>query len=212
MNSKVKGIMIFVSGVVSGAAGMFVFMKNKWGKEFDKKTEEMIEYYESKKPEDKKIDLTHEGEPEQEVRFGKAHVTSDEAEEYEKTIVKQNYSAISTNSSERTKNTSPTLIDDEYSVEPYEITSMDFGSQEMYDMVTLYLYENGEIRMDCGFSSTSPVNRYKVLDEESIENYIGTKLLQKFADMRDSDPDLEEFYVRNDRLKTDFEILITSEN
>ena len=186
MKSKIKNVVIFLSGLASGAAGMFFFMKNKWQKDFDAKREEMIQYYQNKQLEQKKEEPVVEEVPD----------TKEELNTMKSTIQKFNYAKVS-DTSEKTLNTAPILNDAEYSTNPYEISPTEFGSQEMYGMVTLFLYDDGEVRTD----------KYELLDDEDIENYLGN-MLEKLADLRDVDPELDAYYVRNDRLKTDYEILI----
>lgn len=191
MKTKVKDILVFITGAVSGAAGMFIFIKNKWQKDFEAKRQEMIEYYENKKDKESKPVPEKVKETTKESDIKETSI-----EDAKKIIHRCNYSKVS-DASEKTKNTAPILNDAEYSTSPYEIDSREFGSQEMYGMVTLYLYDDGEVRTD----------KYELLDDEDIENYIGN-LLERLADLRDADPDMDSFYVRNDRLKTDYEILI----
>ena len=152
----------------------------------------MISYYEKEKKKVKKELPEKKEEPAEQSEKEKS------VEESERIIQKFNYAKIST--PERTKNESPILNDSEYSKDPYEIDGREFGTQEMYGMVTLYLYDDGELLTE----------KYELLSDDDIENYIGSKMLEKFATKRDEDPELDSFYVRNDRLKTDYEILIES--
>lgn len=186
MNSKIKSGIIFLSGLISGAVGMFAFIKAKWQKEFEAKRDEMIAYYQKKKPEIPKKET-------------KPKDNSDELKDLKKVINKCNYSEISSPSGP-TKNLSP-ILNDDYSETPYAIDSREFGTQEMYGMVTFYLHDDGEIVTE----------KYEPLDDESIETYIGRKNLEILANARDSEPDMDSYYIRNDRLKLDIEILIEPE-
>ena len=200
MNGKLKNVIAFVSGAVSGAFGAIIFVKLRWQKSFEAKREEMISYYKNKNPliEDKQ-NVTESKEVLSESSECKKKNDAEMKEEASNIIHRFNYSKIS-DTSERTKNTSPILNDTEYSDMPYEIDSREFGSNEMYGMVTLYLYDDGEVRTD----------KQELLEEEDVENYISSKMLEKLANLRDSDPDMDSFYVRNDLLRTDYEILIES--
>ncbi len=198
MNSKIKNVVIFLSGIASGAAGAFIFVKMKWQKDFEAKREEMIRYYKEKSS-GAVVDYNDLAAPpdipEEETDDG-----SDNIERMNRVIAHYNYAKVP-DPNERTKNTSPSLLDD-YSDEPYEIDGREFGSQEMYGMLTFFLHDDGEILTD----------KYVPLDEDSINDYIGAKNLERLADMRDADPELDAFYVRNDRLKVDCEILIGAES
>ena len=191
MNSKLQKVLIFASGVATGAAGMFVFIKTKWQKSFEAKRNEMIQYYESRSTEDQPKKETKEEDLDEEPEY-----IEKEVEKSKEIIRNFNYSKIS-GTPEKTRNGPSVLNDGDYSSEPYEIRSVDFGTQEMYEMMTLYLYDDGEVRTE----------RYELLDDEDIENYLG-HILEKLADLRDENPELDAYYVRNDRLKTDYEILI----
>lgn len=197
MNDKVKYAISFISGAVVGAVGTILFVRKKWQKEFDTKRDEMIRYYERKK-ETVKETVPEEVEPETKSEDVQIAKDGQDVKENEKIIQRFNYAKIST--PERTKNVSPILNDDSYSKDPYEIDGREFGTQEMYGMVTLYLYDDGEIRTE----------KYELLNEDDIDNYIGSKALEKLAAQRDVDPEMDSFYVRNDRLRTDYEILIES--
>ena len=199
MNDKVKCVISFISGAISGSVVSIIFVKKKWQKEFDDKRNEMISYYEKEK-EKVKRELPEKKEEPEKVQLDKPEQSEKEqgVEESERIIQKFNYAKIST--PERTKNESPILNDSEYSKDPYEIDGREFGTQEMYGMVTLYLYDDGELLTE----------KYELLSDDDIENYIGSKMLEKFATKRDADPELDSFYVRNDRLKTDYEILVES--
>lgn len=189
MNAKIKTGIAFLAGFISGAAGMFVFVKTKWQKDFETKRNEMIRYYENKEP-------AIEEPLGKEVTIDKENEDLNEA----KSIIRKfNYSKIST-PEENTKNTSPILNEEYYDETPYEIDSRDFGGQEMYDMATLYLYEDGKVM----------TADYRIMDDADVENHLGRALLQKIADMRDADPEFSTFYARNDRLRTDYEIIIKS--
>ena len=190
MKSKIKDAIIFIAGAASGAAGMFIFMKNKWQKDFEAKREEMIRYFENKKTKE-----TPDKKPAEESEDHQ--VSNDDVKTAKAIIHKFNYSKISETSEKTRNDTAPILNDADYSNTPYEIDPREFGGQEMYGMVTLYLYDDGEVRTE----------KYELLDDEDIENYIGN-LLERVADLRDADPDMDSFYCRNDRLKTDYEILI----
>ena len=48
-------------------------------------------------------------------------------------------------------------------------------------MVTFYLHDDGEILTE----------KYEPMTEEAIEDYIGTKNLQRLADLRDAEPELD---------------------
>lgn len=199
MNSKLTTAIAFVAGAASGAAGMFIFMKKKWLKGLEEKQQEMLDYYKNKREEviDKKEETTIEEKPTEEIP---AEKRVNDIHKAENIIRKYDYAKIS--KPEKTKNEEASILNDpDYSDYPYEIDPREFGTQEMYEMLTLYLHDSGELLTE----------KYEPLDDESIDDYIGLKNLEKIADRRDQDPELDSYYIRNDRLKIDFEILIGAE-
>lgn len=195
MNSKLKTVLTFFSGVASGVAGAIIFVKIKWQKSFDDKRNEMIEYFEKKEP--KKEEVSEEKE--EEAEEAEEEIKADGLKTAETIIRNYNYSKLSS-SSEPTKNTSPILNDCEFNDKPYIIESVEYGTKEMYDMVTLFLYDDGVVHTE----------KYEILSEEDLENYIGTEVFKQIADLRDAEPEKDACYVRNELLKTDYEIVFES--
>lgn len=196
MGTNLKSGLFFLAGLVSGAAGALIFAKTKWQKEFDAKQEEMVQYYKSK--EQKKAIPKKQEEPSKEEQTQQEESNEEDVLTMKDVIVHNDYSKIS--APERVKNESPSLNDD-YSEEPYEIDGHEYGSQEMNRMLTLYLYDDGELR----------TSKYDILSDAEIEDYIGEKNMQRLADRRDEDPELGSFYVRNDRLHLDIDIEIVND-
>ena len=192
MKFKIKNAIIFFAGLVGGAAGTFAYMKAKWQKDFDAKREEMIQYYEEKTKK-----LTDNADVEKKMEQTPEKTLRADALNQAKVIIKNYDYSKKSESIEKTKNLSPSINDD-YREEPYAIDSREYGTNEMYEMLTFRLHDDGDIVNE----------KYEPLDPDSIENYIGTAILKNIADLRDLDPELDSYYIRNDRLKMDIEILI----
>ena len=78
-------------------------------------------------------------------------------------------------------------------LKPRVISPDEFEDQEGYDSVTLTYYADG----------TLTDSNEKPMDDDLIEEYVGKESLTHFGEYED-----DSVHVRNDRLKTDFEILL----
>ena len=117
--------------------------------------------------------------PEEEVE------TKEEIEEinaqYEEILVDNGYTGYS--------NISATKEDD-ISAVPYVIPPEEFGEKEDYDCISLTYYDDGVL-----------TDSYDELIED-VENVVGNDSLKHFGEYED-----DSVFVRNDRLKNDYEIL-----
>lgn len=86
-------------------------------------------------------------------------------------------------------------------VRPYIINSTEFASVPMYDTDTFYYHKNDVITND----DDSAVI-------EDVEYYLGMSILEVKAHFGESEEDTDAVYVRNDKLKTDIEILWDEED
>lgn len=79
--------------------------------------------------------------------------------------------------------------------DPYVISPDEFGELDDYETVSLYHYADGFVADE--------------MDEllEDLENVIGYESLNHFGEYED-----DSVFVRNDRLKTDYEILLSLQN
>lgn len=82
-------------------------------------------------------------------------------------------------------------------VEPYVISPDEFDEMG-YDTVTLYYYADGVVETMLGKD---------VLSDDEVEDWITSESLEHFGEFED-----DSVFVRNDNMKTDFEILKVSEN
>lgn len=177
MNGKVTGLVSFVFGALSGAGATYIFIKHKYDADFQKKREEMIEYYEKKV--DKQNTAIEEPtlekeEPEKTDMMAEARRISEEQG------YKKSYNTI--DASEKTEHEAPYIVDD-----------MDFYAEDSYEKHTINCYEDGTVTDENG----------EVLSEAEVEEQVGTKNIDKLyrEEMSDS------IYVRNDRLMRDYEVI-----
>lgn len=84
---------------------------------------------------------------------------------------------------------------------PYIITSAEFASVPMYDTDTFYYHKNDIITND---------DDSAIIDD--VEYYLGMSTLEVKAHFGESEEDTDSVYIRNDKLKTDIEILWDEED
>lgn len=77
--------------------------------------------------------------------------------------------------------------------EPYVISPDEFGDQDDYDEISLTYYVDGTVTDD----------NDRAMSEDEIEETIGKDSLKHFGEYED-----DSVFVRNDRLKADYEILM----
>ena len=80
---------------------------------------------------------------------------------------------------------------------PYVISPNDFGEIEEYDTVSLSYFADKILADD----------DYKIITQTDIEEFVGLESLEHFGEYED-----DSVFVRNDRLKIDFEILLDNRN
>ena len=171
MGDKLKGLLIFVSGVVIGSVVTHELVKTKYEKIANDEINEIREYY-------SKI-ASHDSEEETDESFDDGTMT-------DYTKMANNYS----NNSEKPdlKTLAKEVEEDEDG--PHIIEPDEYGSFEDYFTVNLTLYADGKLADD--------------MDElvEDIEGTVGVENLKQIGKYEE-----DALHVRNDELKTDFEIL-----
>ena len=178
--NKLTNVIMFIFGAGVGSAATWYFLKSKYEAISNEERDSYKEYYEKKVAE-----LTPEPEeqpntPDPET-FEKLRNKPD-ISEYTKQYV--NYSDVKTASSE------PEEEKESYSEKPYVITPEEFGEDDEYKTISL-LYFADEVLTD---------DDYSII--ENVEETVGKDSLKTFGRYED-----DSVYVRNDRLKCDYEIL-----
>lgn len=221
MNKGVVGLLSFIGGALTGVGGAFIFFEKKYQKIIDETVKkinetadkgeptEMInpDVKEEQKPEpviaEKPIDIPHEEfKPvvvqaetgtiglENSLQKQAAKVAREKPDiiNYNKMIKELNY--VPVNDEE----------DEEYSQYPYLITDdkIPFGEKtdpegNPYTKTTLIYYDDGVV------ADTT----YEIIDD--VNDIIGTDSLGHFGEFHNRD----SIYVRNDRLRTDFEVCLS---
>lgn len=212
MNKGVIGVLSFLGGAIAGVAGAWIFLE----KQYRKKTDEVIQRVnetawknEEKEEENKEVRSKKEEERET-IPQPKIEVVEENTMKLENSLQKQaakiarekpdiiNYNKMITELEYKPTNDEE---DEEYDRFPYLITKdkIPFGEKtdpegNPYTVTTLIYYDDGVV------ADTA----YEIIDD--VNDVIGTDSLGHFGDF----PNHDSIYVRNDRLRTDFEVCMSA--
>ena len=182
MGDKLKGLLIFVSGVVIGSVVTHELVKTKYEKIANDEINEIREYYSKTASHDSEEDKNMKEEEEADDSFDDGTMT-----DYTKMA-----NSYSNNSEKPDLKTLAKEVEEEEETEdgPHIIEPDEYGSFEDYFTVNLTLYSDGKLADD--------------MDElvEDIEGTVGVENLKQIGKYEE-----DALHVRNDELKTDFEIL-----
>ena len=169
----------FVIGLAIGVVSSALYFRGKTQEEVD----EVRSFYLSKVGENEATENT-EAETVEEKVFREFNATKPEIRDYINTLRERKYVDYSkTAEPDDSSAKVPDVIAD-----PYVISIDDFGQEEGYDTITLTAYSDGTIA------------NYADDELEDPESTIGEDVLSKFGDE-------DVVYIRNDRLKADFEVV-----
>lgn len=169
----------FVIGLAIGVVSSALYFRGKTQEEIN----EVRSFYLSKVGENEATENT-EAETVEEKVFREFNATKPEIRDYINTLRERKYVDYSkTAEPDDSSAKVPDVIAD-----PYVISIDDFGQEEGYDTITLTAYSDGTIA------------NYADDELEDPESTIGEDVLSKFGDE-------DVVYIRNDRLKADFEVV-----
>ena len=169
----------FVIGLAIGVVSSALYFRGKTQEEVD----EVRSFYLSKVGENENEENTETESVEDKV-FREFNATKPEIRDYINTLRERKYVDYSkTAEPDDSSAKVPEVIAD-----PYVISIDDFGQEEGYDTITLTAYSDGTIA------------NYADDELEDPESTIGEDILSKFGDE-------DVVYIRNDRLKADFEVV-----
>ena len=181
MSETVKKIFIFVAGAGLGAFATWQFLKNKYEQIANDEIASVKEAYNKKN--DISSDESEEDESQEKTANGKLVETAlpseEEVNEYKKIV--SNYTS-NENEEEKGVTNMPRG--------PYVIKPEEFGNMD-YDLVSLEYYAD-KVLVD---EDDHPI--------QDVEYMVGEDSLEHFGEYEE-----DAVYVRNDLIKTDFEILL----
>ena len=174
-----RELLSFVIGLAIGVVSSALYFRGKTQEEVD----EVRSFYLGKVGENEATENT-EAETVEEKVFREFNATKPEIRDYINTLRERKYVDYSkTAEPDDSSAKVPEVIAD-----PYVISIDDFGQEEGYDTITLTAYSDGTIA------------NYADDELEDPESTVGEDILSKFGDE-------DVVYIRNDRLKADFEVV-----
>ena len=187
MNTTMSNAVAFTIGVATGASITYILVKKHFKKIADDEIDTMREYFQNKRAEE--ADALEEEPDEAEVKEARDEHQEDKPNirEYASLIKKENYTNYSDTTADKKKE-----VDD---VEkPYVITPEEFGELD-YSTISLTYYSDGVLT----YESDELV--------EDVDDIVGADFAEHFGEYED-----DSVFIRNDRMKTDFEILVDKRN
>lgn len=174
-----KQLIAFVVGAAVGSLATWVFVKKKYEQIAQEEIDSVKEVYSKKKSK-----TEEKSDDEDSVQ-----VDEKEVAEYEKIIESAGYSKYSDISKSNVK----TEVEPDDSERPYVIRPEEFGELDGYEMISLTHYSDGALADD---------DDQKMADDE-IDEVVGADYAEHFGEYDD-----DSVFIRNDRLKCDYEILL----
>lgn len=185
-----KSFLTFVVGVGIGAVVSTIYYKNKYEEQINEEFREAREY---RRQEQKNRDAANEKADEiikankkEGTDIGEIYEEHLAAKEKAKNIINYNGYAKSSDTTEEDKKPEPIVI-------PYVITPDEFASEVGYDTDSFYIFED-DVIADENNDKIDNVKETFGLTVEEIRNQFGV-----YED--------DSVYIRNERLKVDYEIL-----
>jgi hypothetical protein len=185
--NKLSTAVAFIFGAGIGSAATWYFLKSKYETISNEEKESYKNYYEKKLAE-LNSESKEESQQPDEATLKRLRNKDDISKYVEKIKPYTNYSDIST--TEEPSTVAAPEEEESYSERPYVIPPEEFDELEGYNTISL-LYFADEVLTD---------DDYSII--ENVEETVGKDSLKTFGRYED-----DSVYVRNDRLKCDYEIL-----
>ena len=179
MKSGITNLLMFVAGAAIGSVVTWKIVKTKYEQIADAEIESMKKYYEGMKKEE-----TEKSEPKviEPKKFEPVplidHPLANERVFYSNIIKESGYS---------NEEGGPVNV----GLKPYVISPDEFGELDHYQTMTLYYYSDGILADE----------EQEIIDD--IDGCVGTESLKHFGEYED-----DSVFVRNDRQRIDYEILL----
>lgn len=182
MNKTLVGVVSFALGAAAGAAGAWYILKTKYEEIAQEEIDSVKQVFKKRLDEMNDKDISdHQDEHEEDSKDPVDDEESDEKETYKQVVDYTGYSAT----------TEPDEKKDVPEDRPYVIPPDAVGELVGYDYIELIFFSDNTITDD----------QYELL--ENPEDVIGFESLNHFGEYEE-----DSVYVRNDRLKCDYAILL----
>ncbi len=182
--NKATGIAAFILGAAVGSGATWYFLKDKYEKLAQEEIDSVKEVFSKRAS-----DISEKDEPQNDIEDVPEEATVKELDSYKEFVSKVEYTDYSTNKTAGIKQEK--AADIEHEDTPYVITPEEFGELDEYDQISLTYYSDQVLTDE---------NNELV---EDVDRVVGFESLNHFGEYED-----DSVYVRNDRLKCDYEILM----
>ena len=178
-----KNLFIFSLGAAAGALVAWKIVKTKYEQIAQEEIDSVREMYKSKLHEEEESDQQEE------------QLTITTQSDFSKMPDVKDYLKV-LQESQYTENIDYQKVEEaQMSMRPYVISPEDFGEHDDYETVSLTYYADGTLTD----STDEPI--------EDVDDLIGEDSLHHFGEYED-----DSVFVRNDRMRTDYEILLDTRN
>ena len=191
MNNKVACLGAFILGAAIGVTASWKIAQTKYEKIAQEEIDSVKETYSKKRKENiETLEILNDQLKDEIKRVGKVTEEKPDIMKYAAKLQKEGYIDY-TSDSEPTEN----VEDVNAGPKPYVISPEEFGENDFYETMSLTYYADGVLADDT--------------DEriEDVDNIVGYDSLEHFGEYED-----DAVHVRNDRLKTDYEIILDERN
>lgn len=183
---KLAAFAVFFAGAAIGSATTWYFTKQKYKKRADEEIESVIRVFSNKgkvEESDEEEDIDVSSDEEEKIAAANRAKDKPSVAEYAKMLSKESYTNYSSSEKKEDKK------EDEKA--PYVISPDEFGENDDYDRISLTYYSDHVLTYE----------NDDIL--EDVESSVGFESLSHFGEYED-----DSVFVRNDRLKVDYEILL----
>lgn len=191
MTSALNKMFIFIIGASIGSLVTWKLLEKRYNKMMNEEMRSMKEECNKKIGQTPDPEATVKNESESEEKKDDTIPDADTLKElYRKVLEKSKYSEDKDYGFEMNHYTN---MDDISAKPPYVVSPEEFGNADGYDIISLNYYVDGVLADDWN----DPI--------EDIEGTVGRDSLNHFGEYED-----DSVFVRNDRLKVEYEILLSS--
>lgn len=185
--NKLANLVIFAAGAAIGSVVTWKLVKTKYEQIAQEEIDSVKEMYSSR--------TTINNETTEENEESEEDPDAADLEEYENKIAENGYTNYSNKKEE--KGGTDTMTNNDGQFGPYVISPDQFDENPDYDVVSLTYYADKVLTNEMD----------EVIEPGEIDTLIGLDSLETFGEYED-----DSVFVRNDEIKTDFEILLDERN
>ena len=186
MGENIKNVLLFTAGLVMGSVVTWKMTKDKYEQWANDEIRMMREYYNQKEEEYYEEEDLDEEPIEAEVRTERN--TKPDLTEYTSRLNESGY----TDYSEISKKNEEEDNESDMEEKPYVISPEEFGDFDDYETIELTYYKNGYVTDDQDI----------LMSNDEVEEAIGWNNITRMGEYEE-----DALHVRNEKRKTDYEIL-----